>query len=55
VKLDNPSALYAFAVGFLVYLLLSKLGMRPPVVEVSSKAQSETDTSLGNKSHVAGS
>jgi cytosine permease len=32
VKLDSPSALYAFAVGFLVYLLLSKAGVRPPIL-----------------------
>jgi cytosine permease len=32
VKLDSPSALYAFAVGFLVYMLLAKLGVRPPIV-----------------------
>jgi cytosine permease len=32
VKADNPSCLYAFAFGFLVYLLLAKLGIRPPVV-----------------------
>lgn len=32
VKADNPSALYSFAVGFLVYLILAKLGFRPPVM-----------------------
>jgi len=32
VKADNPSCLYAFAVGFLVYLLLAKLGLRPAVI-----------------------
>ncbi len=45
VKLDNPSALYAFAVGFLVYLLLARLGMRPPVVRAFNQEQSEV-TSL---------
>jgi cytosine permease len=39
VKADNPSELYAFATGFLVYLILAKLGVRPPVVELeTSKA-----------------
>jgi cytosine permease len=32
VKADNPSCLYAYAAGFLVYLLLAKLGLRPPVL-----------------------
>jgi cytosine permease len=38
VKADNPSCLFAFAVGFLVYLLLAKLGLRPPaiVIEVAT-------------------
>jgi cytosine permease len=31
VKADNPSELYAFASGFVIYILLSRL--RPPVVE----------------------
>jgi cytosine permease len=30
VKADNPSALYAFAVGFLTYIILARLGLRPP-------------------------
>src|SRR5271163_3919202 len=34
VKADNPSELYAFASGFLIYIVLARLGMRPPVVEV---------------------
>ena len=34
VKADNPAALYAFATGFVIYFLLSKLGMRPPVVNL---------------------
>jgi cytosine permease len=33
VRADNPSELYSFAVGFVVYLALSKLGFRPPVVD----------------------
>jgi cytosine permease len=32
VKADNPAALYAFATGFVVYIVLSRLGLRPPVV-----------------------
>ena len=35
VKTDNPSALYAFASGFLIYLVLARLGLRPPVVEIA--------------------
>jgi cytosine permease len=30
VKADNPSGLYSFVVGFLVYLVLAKAGLRPP-------------------------
>jgi cytosine permease len=33
VRADNPSGLYSFVVGFLVYLVLAKAGLRPPVVE----------------------
>jgi cytosine permease len=33
VRADNPSALYSFAVGFLVYLILAQLGMLPPVID----------------------
>jgi cytosine permease len=33
VRADNPSGLYSFVVGFLVYLVLSKGGLRPPLVE----------------------
>ena len=33
VKADNPSGLYSFLVGFIVYLVLAKAGMLPPVVE----------------------
>jgi|HubBroStandDraft_6_1064221.scaffolds.fasta_scaffold213287_1 cytosine permease len=35
VRTDNPSALYAFASGFLIYLVLARLGLRPPVVEIA--------------------
>jgi cytosine permease len=36
VKMDNPASLYSFFVGFILYLLLAKIGMRPPVVETGS-------------------
>jgi cytosine permease len=38
VKADNPSELYAFAAGFLIYIVLSRLGLRPPVVEIGERA-----------------
>ncbi len=41
VKADNPSELYAFAAGFLIYIVLAKLGLRPPVVELESAAGGE--------------
>jgi cytosine permease len=36
VKADNPAALYAFATGFVVYIILARLGLRPPVVELKT-------------------
>jgi cytosine permease len=36
VKADNPSELYAFAAGFLIYIVLARLGLRPPVVELEA-------------------
>jgi cytosine permease len=36
LKVDNPSGLYSFFVGFLIYLVLAKSGMRPPVVEIGN-------------------
>jgi cytosine permease len=33
VKADNPSGLYSFAVGFVVYLVLATVGLCPPVVK----------------------
>jgi cytosine permease len=36
VKADNPSELYAFASGFLIYIVLARLGLRPPVVELEA-------------------
>ncbi len=38
VKADNPSALYAFASGFLIYIVLARLGLRPPVVEIGTSS-----------------
>jgi cytosine permease len=37
-KADNPSGLFSFAVGFIVYLVLAKVGFRPPVVEGTLRA-----------------
>jgi cytosine permease len=31
IKADNPSVLFSFGVGFLVYLIFAKLGLRSPV------------------------
>jgi cytosine permease len=42
VRADNPSGLYSFIVGFLVYLVLSKLGLRSPIATISSP----TDTRI---------
>jgi cytosine permease len=36
LKADNPASLYSFVVGFIIYLVLAKTGMRPPVVEAGS-------------------
>ncbi len=36
VRADNPSALYSFVVGFVVYIMLSYFGLRAPVVGVTS-------------------
>ena len=38
LKADNPSALYAFASGFLIYIVLARLGLRPPVVEMAASS-----------------
>jgi cytosine permease len=32
VKADNPAVLFSFIVGFVVYFLLSKAGLRPPLL-----------------------
>lgn len=39
VKADNPSVLYSLVVGFLVYLLLAKLGLRPRVAEREARKE----------------
>ncbi len=36
-RLDRPAVLWSFAVGFIVYWLLSKAGLRPPVVPLERK------------------
>jgi cytosine permease len=36
IKADNPSGLYSFVVGFLVYLILAKAGLRSPVADATS-------------------
>jgi cytosine permease len=41
IRFDSPSALWAFAVGFLVYLLLSKLGVRPPIISSDDEEQND--------------
>ncbi|MEO6803310.1 MAG: cytosine permease, partial [Granulicella sp.] len=38
IKADNPSGLYSFVVGFIIYLLLAKMGLRPPVAEQPAPA-----------------
>ena len=35
VKADNPSGLYSFVVGFLVYFILAKAGLRSPLIKNS--------------------
>jgi cytosine permease len=35
VRADSPSGLYSFGVGFVVYLVLAKLGLRFPVIQDS--------------------
>jgi|UPI0004790DFF cytosine permease len=36
LKADNPSGLYSFFVGFIIYLVLARVGLRPPVVETAN-------------------
>jgi cytosine permease len=33
IKADNPSGLYSFVVGFIIYLVLAKAGLRSPVAD----------------------
>jgi cytosine permease len=42
IKADNPSGLYSFAVGFVVYLVLAKLGLRSPIAK-DAVSTSESD------------
>jgi cytosine permease len=41
LKADNPASLYSFFVGFIIYLVLAKAGMRPPVVEAGNNTPQE--------------
>jgi cytosine permease len=41
LKADNPSSLYSFFVGFIIYLVLSKAGLRPPVVEATNNTSQQ--------------
>jgi cytosine permease len=36
VKADNPSELYSFATGFIIYITLAKSGFRPPIIELKA-------------------
>ncbi len=38
-RLDRPAVLWSFVVGFVVYWLLSKTGLRPPVVPLETKTK----------------
>jgi cytosine permease len=33
IKADNPSGLYSFVVGFIIYLVLAKAGLRSPIAD----------------------
>ena len=37
ISADNPAVLYSFAVGFIVYVLLAKLGLRSAVVDPNGR------------------
>jgi cytosine permease len=41
VAADNPSVLYSLIVGFLVYLLLAKLGLRPAVAQKEARFEAK--------------
>jgi cytosine permease len=40
VKADNPEVLFSFLAGFVVYFLLAKAGLRPPLVQLEMLATS---------------
>ena len=41
IAADDPSELYSFAAGFLIYIALAKLGLRPPVLTEASLAEQQ--------------
>ena len=43
VKADNPAVLYSFGVGFVVYFVLAKLGLRSPVAERNGNIPWQTE------------
>lgn len=44
VKADNPAVLYSFAVGFVAYLILARLGMgRSPVEDTVAPEKKQLD------------
>jgi cytosine permease len=45
VRADNPSALYSFAVGFFVYLILARLKMLPPPIDAKLLKATESSGS----------
>jgi cytosine permease len=38
VRADNPSGLFSFVVGFLIYLIMAKAGLRPSVIKEATSA-----------------
>jgi cytosine permease len=45
VRADDPSALYSFAVGFFVYLILARLRMLPPLIDAKLLAVTDSSNS----------
>jgi cytosine permease len=45
VRADNPSALYSFAVGFVVYLILARTRMLPPLIDAKLSAVTDAANS----------
>lgn len=41
VRADNPSGLYSFLVGFIVYVIVASLGLRPPLMEEETRKTGE--------------